>query len=352
MLYARIEKIYIWTGVLGLVVLVTLLVMWLRPAASSAQHSDVTATQLSAASAVHPSAQNTANTTMPFSSNSQRDTEINCQLKRDGSNRLVVNEQTRNCFEYFLTQYGEKSIAQIDQDFKAYLAASLTDPALSQTTDLWQRYLKYREALGTLPEPAGPKMSWLTSKVFCIAHGTSAAFLFCPEIEGLFGSEDLYNQYTLNRMRILNNNALSDVEKAKQLRALFDQLPTDWKANLEQLSTLDDLRQLTASIKRKGGSAQELHDMRTQLVGPEATTRLENLDTQRTAWKATVTQYLDARQSILDSSMSDSAKQKPSNHFVIPLLVASKIKCVFKPLKLRKIVVSACHLQNNSQFDH
>lgn len=123
------KKIYIWTGVLGLVVLVTLLVMWLRPAASSAQRSDVTATQLSAASAVHASAQNAANTTMPFSSTSQRDTEINCQLKRDGSNRLVVNEQTRNCFEYFLTQYGEKSIAQIDQDFKAYLAASLTDPA-------------------------------------------------------------------------------------------------------------------------------------------------------------------------------------------------------------------------------
>lgn len=305
------KKIYIWTGVLGLVVLVTLLVMWLRPAASSAQRSDVTATQLSAASAVHPSAQNTANTTMPFSSTSQRDTEINCQLKRDGSNRLVVNEQTRNCFEYFLTQYGEKSIAQIDQDFKAYLAASLTDPALSQTTDLWQRYLKYREALGTLPEPAGPKneLAYFQS-VFASRMALRQRFFSAPEIEGLFGSEDLYNQYTLNRMRILNNNALSDVEKAKQLRALFDQLPTDWKANLEQLSTLDDLRQLTASIKRKGGSAQELHDMRTQLVGPEATTRLENLDTQRTAWKVTVTQYLDARQSILDSSMSDSAKQK------------------------------------------
>lgn len=305
------KKIYIWTGVLGLVVLVTLLVMWLRPAASSAQRSDVTATQLSAASAVLPSAQNAANTTMPFSSTSQRDTEINCQLKRDGSNRLVVNEQTRNCFEYFLTQYGEKSIAQIDQDFKAYLAASLTDPALSQTTDLWQRYLKYREALGTLPEPAGPKneLAYFQS-VFASRMALRQRFFSAPEIEGLFGSEDLYNQYTLNRMRILNNNALSDVEKAKQLRALFDQLPTDWKANLEQLSTLDDLRQLTASIKRKGGSAQELHDMRTQLVGPEATTRLENLDTQRTAWKATVTQYLDARQSILDSSMSDSAKQK------------------------------------------
>ncbi len=58
---------------------------------------------------------------LPFVSNSQQDTEINCQLVLDQSNRLIVNEQTRNCLEYFITQYGEKNIDQIKQDFKAYI---------------------------------------------------------------------------------------------------------------------------------------------------------------------------------------------------------------------------------------
>ncbi len=32
-------------------------------------------------------------------SKSEQDTEVNCQISMDGSNRLIVNEQTRNCFD-------------------------------------------------------------------------------------------------------------------------------------------------------------------------------------------------------------------------------------------------------------
>ncbi len=91
---------------------------------------------------------------LPFVSNSQQDTEINCQLVLDQSNRLVVNEQTRNCFEYFITQYGEKNIDQIKQDFKAYMQQGYKEPALKQILDLWTRYLDYRVQLGSLKEPS------------------------------------------------------------------------------------------------------------------------------------------------------------------------------------------------------
>ena len=46
------------------------------------------------------------------------------------------------------------------------------------------------------------------------------------------------------------------------------------------------------------------------LVGPEATQRLETLDTQRADWKNTVNSYLSERDSILKSGLSDDAKQK------------------------------------------
>jgi hypothetical protein len=91
---------------------------------------------------------------LPFVSNSQQDTEVNCQLVLDQSNRLIVNEQTRNCFEYFITQYGEKNIDQIKQDFKAYIQQGYKEPALKQILDLWTRYLDYRVQLGSLKEPS------------------------------------------------------------------------------------------------------------------------------------------------------------------------------------------------------
>ncbi len=57
-----------------------------------------------------------------------------------------MNEQTRNCFEYFITQYGEKSLEQIQwQILKAYIQQGHKEPALSQILDLWQRYLDYQQ---------------------------------------------------------------------------------------------------------------------------------------------------------------------------------------------------------------
>lgn len=75
---------------------------------------------------------------------------MNCQLGLDKANHLIVNEQTRNCFEYFITEYGEKDLKQIKHDFKAYILLNYKEPVLGQIIDLWNRYMDYREKLGDL----------------------------------------------------------------------------------------------------------------------------------------------------------------------------------------------------------
>jgi lipase chaperone LimK len=50
--------------------------------------------------------------------------------------------------------------------------------------------------------------------------------------------------------------------------------------------------------------------MRMNLVGAEATQRLEQLDVQRSDWKNRVTGYLAQRDQILQSQMSESAQQQ------------------------------------------
>src|SRR5690606_18419900 len=90
-----------------------------------------------------------------FASPSQQDTEINCHMQFDSSSRLIVNEPNRNCLEYFITQYGEKTLEQIQQDFKTYIAQNHKEPALSQILDLWDRYIQYRQGLGELTPPSG-----------------------------------------------------------------------------------------------------------------------------------------------------------------------------------------------------
>lgn len=319
------KKKYLWIALILLIVLIGFCVF----KANQQQHADLASAPEAQNMVVTPanlSLATEANQT-DFRSASQQDTQINCAIQRDAGNNLQVNEQTRHCFEYFLTQYGEFSLEQIDQLFQRYAATHLSTPALAQLTDLWQRYVKYRQALGA-ENPSSTAYSKgsnnnETDKTqdtqnidIASLHAAFAAqaalrqrFFSNAEIEGLFGAEDLYNRYTLDRLSIRNNNRLTEVEKARQLRERFEQLPEAVKANLKQLSTLEDLRLLTASIRKNGGSAQQLRDMRLNLVGFEATTRLEQLDAKRANWQRKTNEYLTARQNILNSSMSGAAQQ-------------------------------------------
>ncbi len=300
--------------IIGVAILVIIAVIfWLKPS-TSATKSTESFTQNSENLGTVATPKITDQQALSYASHSQQDTQVNCQIRLDNSNHLIVNEQTKDCFEYFLTQYGEKTIDQIKNDFIKYIQVSYQDPAKSQIDDLWKRYVDYRGQLGTIEAPKDHQNdSSYYRTIFNNINNLRKKFFSEYEIQGLFGPEDIYNNYTLDRMKILDDKSLSAQEKAKKLKALFDQLPADLRENLQQVNQLEDLRKLTSDIKARGGSAQEIHDMRVNLVGAEATGRLETLDIQRDNWKQQVNQYLAARDSIMQSPMSDSAKQDAVN---------------------------------------
>lgn len=287
-----------------------LIVYWLKPNATQPTNSSNLAEQQLDKLESGDGFSERKNQNLAFASASQQDIQINCQLKIDASNRLIVNEATKNCFEFFITQYGEKEIQQIKTDFERFATANYSEPLLSQLTNLWSRYMQYREQMGHIEAPNIDKEK--TSYYIAIFNNMKSLrkkYFSNYEIEGLFGTEDEYNDYTLARMSVLEDKKLSEAEKAKKLQNLFEDLPEDWKENLKQLSQIEDLRKLTAEIKARGGSSEEIRQMRMNLVGPEATQRLEKLDVQRNEWKNRVDGYLQNRDGILKSNMNDHAKQ-------------------------------------------
>jgi lipase chaperone LimK len=295
----------------SLLIILLAVIFWLKPNTESTETTSTSEKALQQQTGPLTSTQLAASEAQNFASKSQQDTQINCQIRADASNRLIVNEQTKDCFEYFITQYGEKTIEQIKADFLSYTKISYKEPVLSQLNNLWTRYIDYRSKLGDLPAPTADKESAkYYQQILVNTQNLRKKFFSNYEIQGLFGIQDTYDQYTVDRLEIMDNQKLSTAEKAQKLKELFEQLPEDWKENLKQLNQLEDLRKLTAEIKARGGSAEELRQMRTNLVGPEATQRLETLDVQRSDWKGKVNQYLAARDNILKSNLSDSAKQR------------------------------------------
>ena len=311
------QKKYLWISLAFISVACIALFLWLKPQnATTNDQASIAMAEIASGTVVSPNLNETQ--AQSFSSKSQQDTQINCQIRVDASNNLIVNEQTKDCFEYFITQFGEKNIDQIKNDFSTYAKASYKEPLLSQLTDLWSRYMQYREQLGHLQAPAEANQNNQNDPKYYRAILSSTKtlrkkFFSDYEIEGLFGTQDTYDTYTVDRMEIINDPKLTEQQKAEKLKQLFDQLPEDWKENLQQLNQLEDLRKLTAEIKARHGSAEEIRQMRLNLVGPEATQRLETLDTQRSQWKQRVNQFLSERDGIISSTMSDSAKQSALN---------------------------------------
>ena len=303
------RKFFIAMIAILVIFFVIALISWLQPQ-SSTPVNQADALQNTANPSVLNSDPADGAATESFASKSQQDIQINCQLTTDAANRLIVNEATKNCFEFFITQLGEKNLDQIKADFIKFSQNSYSDPLKSQLIDLWGRYLQYRENLGDLQAPSFSKDdARYYQAILNSTQSIRKKFFSNYEIEGLFGVEDVYNEYTIKRMEVMDNAKLSAQEKAQKLKELFNNLPEDWKENLQQVTQLDDLRQLTAEIKARGGSAEELRQMRTNLVGAEATTRLEKLDVQRGDWKNRVNQHLNQRDAIMNSNMSDAAKQ-------------------------------------------
>ena len=306
------KKIFLLCGLLIISVSMLSVVYWLYPQDQQPQFKSTGQSSSTFNSAEYSENSGPAQARdAAFNSTSQMDTEINCKLQFNASQKLVVNELTRDCFEYFISQYGERNIDEIRQNFQRYIAKGFQASEQQQIQELWSRYLSYREQLSKLQmnQPAQESYGYFQA-IFDAMHDLKQRFFSQVEIEGLFGTEDIYQQYTLDRMHILENKNLDAVNKAKQLQQRFDQLPQDWQENLKDLSKLEDLRSLTEQIKARNGSAQELRDMRVNLVGEAATQRLEQLDQQRSDWKQRVQSYLDERKTIVDSNMSASAKDQ------------------------------------------
>lgn len=299
------------------------LVVWLKPTDSPS--STVSSPDTNTASSnILSSSPLTQNPNTPQSASAVLDntealasslegTQIDCALSATAAGDLVLDSNIRNCFEYFITQMGEKTLSVIDLQVRKHLATILPARAAQQAIDLWQRYLKYREAEGTLQVASKNSDPDHFQRVFDALNQLRQQYFKPLEIDALFGDEMTYNQYTIDRINIMENKALNANQKAEQLKQRFAQLPVDLQKNIQDISKLQDLRDLTKQLKANNGTQAQLRQMREQLVGAAAADRLEQLDQSRASWQNRIDTYLNQRDTILNSKQADQDKQNAIN---------------------------------------
>ncbi|OJU91789.1 MAG: lipase chaperone [Acinetobacter sp. 38-8] len=261
------------------------------------------------------SPQNNQKGKMPELASSLRGTEIDCPIQVDANGKLILTVGIRSCFDYFFSSLGEKTETELIADIRQYLTATLPDTASSYASYLLDQYVAYTHALKNIKPTGNFKTGDIEGyqKVIEQMYKVQQQFFNAAEINALFGNERNLNQFNIDQMRIHANKTLTAQQKAAELAKLIDQLPSTLADGVRVSMQFAELQQLTQEVREKGGSAQELRNMRESLLGPEAADRLEKVDQEEAGWQTQVNGYLAERDQILKSDASDASKQQSIN---------------------------------------
>lgn len=245
-------------------------------------------------------------------------TTVDGIFRLDADGNLLISEDIRRIFDYFLAAVGEEPLRASVARLRAYIVAQLPANAREQALTLLNQYLDYKRQL-VLLERDLPQMANLDAlrQRESAVQALRARLFDSQTQQAFFGREEAYNQFTLQRLAIAHDRQLDDNAKAVAIDQLRNSLPAEMQdAVLPQLQ--NDLRQQTAALQAAGAKPEQIRQLRQQLVGAEATQRLEALDQKRQTWKKRIAQYREEKTAIENNpGLSASDKRAAINQLAL-----------------------------------
>ena len=211
-------------------------------------------------------------------------TQIDGEIIIDENKQLVVTEGLRRLFDYFLSALGEEDEAVIYARVESYIRHHTPEPAASQAVTIFDQYITYLKAIPEIEQRYGnlqlqaAKSGELDLNVIAQQKQDVAKLrqqYFTKEtITAFFGAEEEYDDYSMEMVRINQNQQLTDVQKEAARQNYISRMPDNaLKAGITQQANLNELMNRTKQMQAKGATAQELYNMRRDLVGAPAAAR-------------------------------------------------------------------------------
>lgn len=227
--------------------------------------------------------------------------------------QLVVDAELPRMFDYYLAALGEKSLDEIRTEIERQLDQRLKPNAASQAKRLLARYLDYKHDLVTVEKDlqAGVAGNGIDAiKVRLEAIRQSRLRFFSPEeVQAMFGLEDAYDRYNVERYEIAQDEALTDEQKKEKLVALDAAMPPELRNEQEAPLAVVKLEETVQQMRANGASDDDVYRMRAAALNPEAAARLSEVDREEAAWKSRIADYLAERSKLLNAYLADADRQ-------------------------------------------
>ena len=226
-----------------------------------------------------------------------RGTEVDGRFEVDRAGNLIITQEVRHLFDYFLAAIGEEPMERTIERLRDYIDATLVDPAHSQALLLLDQYLDYKQQLAQLEQdvPQVASLEGLRNREAAVQ--ALRARVFSQEAhQAFFAREEGFNRFSLERLAIRQNPALDDQGKAAAIDQLRSALPEELQEHV--LPQLQQELRLQTELLGPDATPGQVRQLRQQLVGAEATLRLEDVDAQRQQWRQRLKDFMAERQRI------------------------------------------------------
>lgn len=227
----------------------------------------------------------------------------------DNRGHLVVDNDVREIFDYFLAGLGEETLASLLARIHAYIDHTLEGPAAEEARALLENYIAMLNALSqwerARPPSSNQDIETMAERLQAL-RDMRVTYLDVAVAEAFYGEEERYDQYTLEQLAVLQNEALNDSQKADQITLLQADLPQGLRQSLQQAEQVIQLGKLTSEVQASG-SEEDLYQIRASLVGDDAARRLAELDRVRAQWQMRMDSWLVERDELMASGALDES---------------------------------------------
>lgn len=216
-------------------------------------------------------------------------------------NTLIVNEDLRRRFDYYLAGIDERPLAQLVTEIELDLESNLPVLAAIQAKHILHQYINFKRALSALkqdPLYQGRDVETIRRRQLAI-HTLRAQFFDTDNDKALFGWEDTYNDDALARYTIAQDKMLTVQEKQRKLAELDAQAAPDIITLRQKPISYLALAKTVKQARMRGASDEVVFKIRAANAGEDVAIRLAVLDQKENAWHSRIVDFKREKLKIL-----------------------------------------------------
>jgi len=281
-------------------------------------------------------------------------TVLGAQLEIDEDGHLLLSDDIKDIFDYFLSTINEEDLDSILMRIDEYLSHYLVEPALGESKEILAQYVALKSSLYELEKEMGQERTSLDKQQLAGGqyldllrdrldrrNALREEYLSTEINEIFFHEEERYDEYTYSRLRLNSNKTLSPAERNRQLSDLQSTLPEGVRQSMRNTQIIGELQVGTETILADGGGQEQVRALRVDMFGEEAAQRFDTLDQERALWQSRMDDYLTKRAEVLGTAgLADDVLQDQ---------VASLRNALFEPDEHMKVRVFERRSDRNSE---